>query len=60
MVEPSKFRSLVWEMRFQLKEKKIPNVGCNTLEMLVSLDKVNKFLVFLLDSYRNLNRQFGK
>ena len=46
MVEPSKFRSLVWEMRFQLKEKKIPNVGYNTLGMPVSLDKVKKIASF--------------
>lgn len=47
VVKPSRFRTLVWESRFQTTEKKIPNSNYNTLGVPIPFKKVQE-----ISSYR--------
>ncbi len=46
VIEPSKFRCLVWELRSTLKEKKIPNTNYNTWGIPVPIEKVKEIAYF--------------
>lgn len=42
VIEPRKFRTLVWELRFQIPEKKVPDLDYNTWGVLVPLERVKE------------------
>ncbi|MGK7932135.1 MAG: hypothetical protein AB4041_11975 [Microcystaceae cyanobacterium] len=46
VIEPCKFRRLVWELRSTLKEKKIPNTNYNTWGVPVPIKKVKDIAHF--------------
>jgi hypothetical protein len=41
-VIPSRFRALVWELRFEIVEKKIQNSNYNTIGIPIPLKKVQE------------------